>query len=622
MKHISINLIPACFAFLFLCSAWLFAQSSIIQNAELRAGATSLNGKWHCIIDPYENGYYDYRYMPFDVNENAPALSTGFFADAKPNNRWERLEYNFDTSPTLYVPGDWNSQDEKLFWYEGTVWYRRKFDHAPIQHDGRTFIHFGAVNYKAEVYLNGKKLGVHVGGFTPFQFEVSGLIKPTGNSLVVKVDNKRCRECVPTLNTDWFNYGGITRDVHIISTPATFIEDYLLQVDNQSPQIIQGFVQLNGQELVQNITVEIPELKIKLQGMSNGAGRFFFKTTHKKIQYWHPERPKLYEVLIKTDKETVKDKIGFRSIRVSGEDILLNGEPIFLRGICAHEENPMRGSRAHSEADAQLLVGWAAELNCNFMRLAHYPHNVHMARTADVQGMLLWEEIPVYWTILWQNPETYLLAEKQLQTLIQRDKNRASVIIWSVANETPVSSARNEFLRNLIQKARQSDPTRLISAALEKHPDKNNPLKQVVEDPIAADLDIVSFNQYVGWYDGLPDKCRKVSWEIPYQKPVLISEFGGGALEGWKADSLTIFSENFQEWLYKETLPMVDAIPQLRGMSPWLLADFRSPRRLLPNVQDGWNRKGLYGQTGHKKLAYYVLKNYYDNKALTWRKKR
>ncbi|HEY4788663.1 MAG TPA: glycoside hydrolase family 2 TIM barrel-domain containing protein, partial [Bacteroidales bacterium] len=290
----------------------------------------------------------------------------------------------------------------------------------------------------------------------------------------------------------------------------------------------------------------------------------------------------------------------------------LNGKPVFLRGICIHEENPIRGGRAYSKEDAQMLLGWAKELNCNYVRLAHYPHSEYMARLADEMGILVWEENPVYWTILWDNQATFENAKTQLSDLITRDKNRASVIIWSMANETPVSEARTNFLKNLAGVARSLDSTRLISAAMEVHTNPGDPLTKIVEDPFAPYVDIVNFNEYVGWYDGLPEKCDKINWVIKYNKPVMISEFGADALQGLHGDSLSRWTEEYQEDLYKRTLKMLSKIPQFRGVSPWILCDFRSPRRVLPNIQDGWNRKGLVGENGTKKKAFFVLKNFYD----------
>ena len=263
----------------------------------------------------------------------------------------------------------------------------------------------------------------------------------------------------------------------------------------------------------------------------------------------------------------------------------MNDEKIFLKGISIHEENPIRGGRAYSLEDAEQLLKWAKELGCNFVRLAHYPHNEHMVRLADKLGILVWEENPVYWTILWENEGTYRNAQNQLTDVINRDKNRASVIIWSMANETPSGKARNTFLTKLAEHARQLDPTRLISAALEQSNFIGNPSVKIIDDSFADVVDVLSFNQYIGWYDGLPEKCQTISWKISQNKPVLISEFGAGAKYGLHGDSLTRWSEEYQEYLYKETLKMISKIPQLQGFSPWILVDFRSPRRNLPGIQ-------------------------------------
>ncbi|MBN2213245.1 MAG: beta-glucuronidase [Bacteroidales bacterium] len=576
----------------------------------------SLNGRWNYIVDPYETGYYEYRYVPFDKNPNPWG---GFFLDKKPKDKTDLIEYSFDMSPTLLVPGDWNSQAEKLFYYEGTVWYRKVFDYEKSKPGNRVFVYFGAVNYEADVYLNGKKLGKHIGGFTPFNYEITSLLRDKANSLVVKVDNKRKMEGVPTLNTDWWNYGGITRDVIIAEVPATFILDYSIRLKKGSNNEIAGFVKLDGETKNQKIHIEIPELEISSEFTCDVNGHADIHISSDKMDLWSPGNPKLYRVNIISLSDSISERIGFRSVETSGTEILLNNKPVFLRGICIHEENALRGGRAYSEVDAQLLLNWARELNCNYVRLAHYPHNEYMARLADEMGIMVWEEIPVYWTIQFDNPETFGLAKKQLSDLIHRDKNRASVIIWSMANETPLSGERNSFLKGLVEHARSMDDTRLVSAAMEARGDKNDPNLRIVEDPFAEFVDVISFNEYVGWYDGLPEKCNSITWKIPYNKPVIISECGGGALQGMHADALTRWSEEYQEDLYKKTLEMLMKIPQFRGVSPWILCDFRSPRRLLPGIQDGWNRKGVIGRNGKKKKAFHILKDFYDQAEMRYR---
>nr|WP_319401379.1 glycoside hydrolase family 2 TIM barrel-domain containing protein [uncultured Carboxylicivirga sp.] len=596
----------------------VISAQNVFQNIPNRK-STTLNGKWHYIVDIYETGYYDYRYQPRDLQKNPG--NDAYFLDVTPNDRSGLHEYNFETSPTMYVPGDWTSQVEKLFYYEGTVWYRKKFDYKKTHDNNRVFLNFGAVNYRADVYLNGQKLGFHEGGFTPFYFEVTNLLKEKDNSIVVKVDNKRKKEAVPTLNTDWWNYGGITRDVDLIETQSTYIADYSLHLKKGNAGLIEGYVSLNGDTKAnQQLTLSIPELKINQTLTSDDKGWVSFNIKAKKINYWSPENPKLYAVKLTYNNQTLDDKIGFRTIEVKGSDILINNKSVFLRGISIHEENPMDGRRAYSKEDAELLLGWAKEMGCNFVRLAHYPHNEHMLRLADELGIMVWEENPVYWTIPFDNHDTYLLAEKQLKEVMMRDKNRASVIIWSMANETPRTDARLEFLKNLAATARKIDNTRLISAALEKNVVEGKENTLGIDDPFMDYVDIISFNEYVGWYDGLPEKCERVHWEINYNKPVFISEFGGGALQGLHGDKLDRWTEEFQEDLYVKNIEMLRQIPQLRGMSPWILTDFRSPRRMRPLIQDGWNRKGLISEKGTKKKAYFVLQDYYKELKEKWSK--
>jgi beta-glucuronidase len=573
-------------------------QIDLIANTNART-TISLNGPWQTIVDPYESGFYDYRYKP---------IENGYFKNAKPKTKSDLIEYDFDTSSSLQVPGDWNSQTDQLFFYEGSVWYRKTFDYQR-KPNTRVFVYFGAANYFADVFLNGEKLGQHEGGFTPFNFEITNRLRDTGNFLIVKVDNKRHREAVPTLMTDWWNYGGLTRDVKLIEMPNTFINDYMVQLQKGSRDRVNGWVKLSGDNVSgQRITIRIPEAGISKSFTTDARG-FTAIDFNADLKLWSPEDPKLYDVTIESETDRVTDQIGFRSIETRGTEILLNGRPIFLRGVCIHEEAPFRGGRAYSREDARTLLGWAKELGANFVRLAHYPHNEFMIREADRLGILIWSEIPVYWTIQWENPATLANAKNQLSEMIARDKNSAAVVIWSVANETPLSDARLAFLKELVSHARSLDPTRLLSAAMERH--YTDTTTQMIDDPLGEYLDVLGCNEYVGWYDGLPDKADRLEWKSKYQKPLVMSEFGGDARYGNHGDTLTRWTEEYQENLYQHQIAMLKKIPFLRGATPWILMDFRSPRRPLPKIQDFWNRKGLISDRGEKKKAFYVMQQFY-----------
>jgi len=589
-----------------------YAQSDLLTDLPFRK-TMSLNGKWQYIMDPYETGFYNYRYKERNESDREAYWNSDI-----PDNKTDRKEHGYSDKYILTVPGDWNHQEPKFLYYEGTVWYKKAFDFSKSNPSNRVYLYFGAVNYRADVYLNGKKLGMHAGGFTPFNFEIPDVVlKPKGNFLVVKVDNKRGEDEVPTLNTDWWNYGGITRNVALVEVPQKFIIDYFIQLrkptSGEAPKNInaevEGWIKLNN-STAGSVTVEIPELRFKRSFPVSGEKQTIAFTLPS-LQLWSPENPKLYRVIISTASDRIEDKIGFRTIEASGKKVLLNGKPIFLWGICIHEEIPQQMRRAYSRQDAVQLFGWAKELGCNMVRLAHYPHDESMTRMADSLGILVWSEIPVYWTINFGNKDVFEKAKNQLTENITRDHNRASIIIWSVGNETPVSPVRTAFMHDLITAAKQLDNTRMVSAALEVNYNSGKNIN-MIDDPLGEYVDIIAFNEYLGWYGGLPDACRTANWATGYDKPLFISETGAEAVGGFHADSLTRWSEEYQEWYYKEQVGMLKRMPDnFVGIAPWILVDFRSPKRNNPIYQQGWNKKGLIDYKGKKKKAFFVMKRYY-----------
>jgi beta-glucuronidase len=604
----------------------------LIAHARGRAG-TSLNGTWQAVIDPYARG-------------DLGGLAARAVEASSPS---DHSEFSFENGLTLGVPGDWNTQDPRLFFYQGVVWYKRTFEHAPPKDAGagrRTFLWFGAANYRASVYLNGLLLGRHEGGFTPFNFEVTDRLRTGENLLVVRVDSELRADDVPTPLTDWQNYGGLTRDVLLLDLPARFIRDWQIALDPRDAERIRGWVQLDHAAASQAVTVRIPELELEVETVTDGAGRAALDA-EARPQRWSPESPRLYDVEIEAGEDRVRERIGFRQVAVRGAEILLNGRPIFLRGISIHEEAPREGGRAHSRAHAEELLGWVKELNANFVRLAHYPHDEHMARLADELGLLVWEEIPVYWSVDFASPIAQERARRQLAELIARDRNRASVILWSIANETPNSDERQRFLAELAAFVRGEDDTRLVTAALMTSPEELGDFflrsyvpallgfepdewEYRVSDPLADVVDVQALNEYFGWYYsgalGLVgpfsshyarsvmienmDRLRITSHS---DKPLVISELGAGARAGLRADedALAVFSEDYQALVYRRQIDMLRQQAGVAGLSPWILKDFRSPLRLYQGVQDYWNLKGLVSDDGRKKAAFGVLRDYY-----------
>jgi beta-glucuronidase len=591
------------------------ANTTLLVNIDHRP-VTSLNGDWHAIIDQYSTGIY---------NLHQELRKDGFFINAPFDPNGHPQDYNFANAPTLKVPGDWNTQRPELFYYEGPIWYQRDFEHT-AKPNTRTFLHFGAANYRTFVWVNTKKVCEHEGGFTPFDCDITGVLKDGKNFVVVSVDNTRIADGVPTLQTDWWNYGGIHRDVSLVEVPTQFIDDYDFHLSRTDHSLIEGYVHVEGARAGTIVTVQVPELNAKTQTPVDTNFRASIALPVKSVSLWSPENPKLYKVEIIAGPapapDAIQDDIGFRTIETRGTQILLNGQPVFLRGISIHAEAPYRTGRAYSQKDVDTLLGWAKELGCNYVRLAHYPHDERMTRTADRLGLMVWSEIPDYWALQFDNPAVLAKSKQQLTEMIRRDRNKASIILWSVANETPNTDARTRYLTTMVDLTHQLDPTRLVTAALLVRTQKNpgSGSTKIIDDPLGKALDVIGANEYIGWYEQHAEGADTTTWDIRYDKPLIMSEWGGDAKAGNHAPSgdshPALWTEEYQAEIYNHQIAMLHKIPQLRGTSPWLLMDFRSARRVNPGLQDNFNRKGLISDQGVKKQAFFILQKAYKDKSL------
>jgi beta-glucuronidase len=564
---------------------------------------TSLDGKWRYILDPYDAGRRgDNRRRTFWRNFTPP--STG-----------PLVEYDWSASPEMVVPGDWNSQNPELLWYDDTIYYRRSLSGA-ARPGHRRVVAFEGANYHSQLWLDETPIGQHEGGFTPFAVDVTeALADGAAHGLTVAVDSRHHPEAVPTDYTDWQNYGGITRSVWLVDLPPTYIADWFVRLDGETVRID---VELAGAAVAgQRVAVRLGSLRLEGQTRTDGKVTLASRRSPR-LALWSPEKPTLHELRIESAGDRITERIGLRTIATRGRELLLNGRPIYLRGIAMHEEpiGPV-GTRRMSEADARRLIEEAKALGCNFVRLAHYPHSEVTLRLADELGLIVWAEIPVYWEhIRYESAHTLALARSMQADMIRRDRNRCSIALWSVANETPITDARNTFLRTLIADARSLDPTRLLTAALNKNVDVGGAEEGTsvftVTDPLGADLDVLAVNQYEAWYsERTPDQMTEVSFTTPYDKPLMFSEFGADALAGNRGPREHLWTEDYQAWLFEETLKMVERTPGCVGLSPWLLKDFRSPRRWHGRYQQFWNRKGLISETGQRKLAFEVLRAHY-----------
>jgi beta-glucuronidase len=580
------------------------ASAPIVLTGADRRAATSLDGEWASIVDPYFSGLFSFHH---EEKKN------GWFVNykAKPGDPFP-TEYDYSKAPKLKVPGDWNTQRESLMFYEGPIWYEKDFSYEPKPHT-HIFLHVGAANYRSWFWVNGQKVCEHEGGFTSFNCDITQAVHSGSNFVVAAVDNTRREDNVPTVQTDWWNYGGLTRDLSLIEVPETFIDQYDLHLSRTEDGVIEGWVHVTGAEPGAKAEVQIPDLKASTSADVGADGRAALHFNVKGLERWSPETPRLYKVVIRSGQDSIDELMGFRTIEVRGTEILLNGKPIFLRGVCIHAEAPYRTGRAYSDKDAETLLGWVKELGANFARLAHYPHAETMLRAADRMGVLVWSENPVYWALQFDNPKVLAKAEQQLDEEINTSRNHAAIVLWSMANETPNTPARTQFIGTLASRARSLDPTRLITAALLVRAQGST---KIVDDPLGNALDVIGTNEYIGWYEGHPEKADTTQWQIAYQKPLIMSEFGGDAKAGLHGKEDERWTEEYQANIYRHQLPMLRKIAQLRGMSPWILMDFRSPNRPLAGIQDEFNRKGLISDQGEKKQAFFILQKAYKEKSV------
>jgi beta-glucuronidase len=549
-------------------------------------------GSWTFCVDPFDIG-----------------LRKGWFKGPSfdPDGRPLPDDYSAAGWQSHGLPANWNVEDASLLHYEGAVWYSRDVEVPQPDRQGHRFLVFEGVNYRADVWLNGHYLGSHLGGQTPFAFDATPFLRET-NQVLLRVDDRRAPERVPGLNFDWFNYGGVYRDFGLVEVPAQFVRDFHLRLDPEDAGFLLADVWTGGRPTA--VELEIPEAarrwSLQVDETGHAHGRFAVD-----LKRWHPGSPHLYRCVLRCGSDEVSELVGFRTIAVKGTDLLLNDAPLQVRGICLHEEVYGRGRGVRDE-DVREAFEHARQLGCNLVRLAHYPHDRRVARIADETGMLLWEEIPVYWDLDFANPDTLADASAQLEELVLRDRNRASVVLWAVANETPVNEARNRFLAHLVGRARALDGARPITAACVIQHDGRS---LQIGDPLIDLVDVVGLNEYFGWYERGYERLVQLLDGAPTTKPMLVSEVGAGAEAGFHGSAETLFTEECQAEVLRRQFDVLGRYPFVIGTCIWILYDFASPGRQNPH-QRGFNRKGLIAEDRRRrKLGFGVLQELYRGTA-------
>jgi len=552
----------------------------------------SLNGTWRVCLDPFDTG----------LRQNWPQVPP-----LSPEARTLPWDYDPAAGEAVPVPSSLNLFKPEWFLYEGGAWFAREFVYRPEVVDERVVLRVGAASYDTKVFLNGEFLGNHYGASTPFFVELTGRLRPE-NRLQLFVNSTRRADRVPMHHTDWFNYAGIHRDVELFRLPPVFINDFFVRlVPGSGRRRIAVTVTLSDRTDGAASCV-IPGLGIRTTiPIVSGRGEIEFTAAP---TCWAPESPRLYDVVVEAGGDRVRDRVGFREIAVRGTEILLNGEPVYLRGICVHEDDEQMG-RVTTREDIARRLAHAKELGCNFLRLVHYPHHEWVAQMADEAGVMLWAEIAIYWAIDFGNPATLRDATNQLSELILRDRNRPSVVIWGLGNENADTDARLHFMASLTETARGLDGTRLVSAAclIDRQ-------ARQIADRLAGHLDVIGINEYYGWYERDFRDLAAIGRNSSPGKPVIITETGGDGLAGLHGPETTLTTEEHQAWVYRNQIATLREIPFVRGMAPWVLYDFRSMRRQNA-YQRGYNIKGLIARDKQaRKAAFAVLQAFYRETTL------
>ena len=553
------------------------ATAATLVNAHDRA-AQSLDGVWRLTLDPFEEGLRQHWYA---------------YDDAPPEQWSLPRDWQHDAGEPAPVPGCWNLLRPELLHYEAAVWYVRDFEAAAPVADEAALLHFGAAAQRAEVFLNGHHIGGHLGGSTPFALDATAALRAGNNRLMVFVENARRPDRVPMHHFDWFNYGGLHRSVALLRLPLVHVRRFSAHLAPDSQHIVLRVWLSTAAEGSATFALLGKTIEVSVH---DGYGEAIVAATPR---LWSPADPYLHEVELRFGSEILRERIGFRTIATEGTRILLNGEDIFLGGVCVHEDDLALG-RCTDEADIARRLADLRDLGGNFLRLAHYPHDERVSRACDVAGVLIWAEIPVYWAIDFANPATLADARNQLQELIARDANRASIILWGVGNENADTEARLAFMASLAQAARAADPSRLVTAAC-----LINRETFQIEDRLAAHLDVIGLNEYFGWYEeGFQGLGRLLS-NSRADRPVIISETGADALAGYHDAAAPLFSEERQVAFYQGQCEAISRAPYVRGLATWLLYDFRSLRRQT-RPQGGFNRKGLIAEDKRTRKAAFA----------------
>lgn len=539
----------------------------------------------------------------------------------------EKINYaeGFLPEKQAAVPSSYNdlfTEEEFRMWDKG-VWYQRRFDLPKMLRDERIVLRFNSVSYRGEAFLNGVRLGDHETGYTPFEFDITDVVKfDQENLLCVRVENILSTDTVPMGNLnndpepgqfagqypdtpfDFFPYAGIQRPVMIYTTSKTaWLDTAIVETENDGTVKLSGKVGGTAAKAVlscQGIRVEAP--------IADGAFETSFKI--KDVKLWDVWQPNLYDVAIQivdadgTVQDEYTQRFGVREVKVEGDRILLNGKPVYFQGFGRHEDFPIIGKGLNHSVNVRdhELLKW---INANSYRTTHYPYSEELIQLCDEQGILLISEAPAvsinFEFVTERTLEAHLTV---LAELVERDRNYPSVVMWSVANEATTNRPESiPYFKALSELVRSMDTTRPVSMITCK----------AEEDMVMEFFDVVGVNLYPGWYH-LPGQVKEAKEDLrntlekmyaKFKKPILITEFGADTIAGLHSLPAEQWSEEYQVELILGMIEVMRELDYVVGEHIWNFADFRTAQNF---VRVGGNKKGAFTRDRQPKMVCHFLK--------------
>lgn len=493
--------------------------------------------------------------------------------------------------------------------FQDVCWYKKDFYTA----QGPVLLHFGSVSEYAKVYLDGEYLGDHYGGFTAFEFLVN--VSAGAHTLVVMVDANSTEDTIPLWEVDWHHYCGIMRSVEVSQLADVYIHGmkarYELSDDFKTANVHIETILKNSVGTDNNCVLKVwleDKLIYEQAHVVNGDTAVTVDYVLEDVRLWDIHKAELYQLKVETENDDLIERVGFRKVQIDGKKLLLNGKPFKIQGVNRHEEHPDWGFAVPlniMQRDMDILK----DLNVNTVRGSHYPNSKYFLDMCDEEGILFWSEIPM-WGFTEESVKRELVIERGLkmhEEMIDQYYNHPSIVIWGLHNEIATDSEGGySITKTFGEKVRSLDNTRIVTYATNR----------ILKDDCLDLIDMISVNQYVGWYEG--DICDWADFMVQMKayleekgvahKPVLMSEFGVAAMFGHKNFEELRWSENYQAEFYDHTINLFMSDDFICGVLLWQFCDIRSNAKWSLLRARSFNNKGIVNEYRHPKLAYYKVK--------------